>query len=510
MVDYSLLQRELPNYQLHCYSNKSSSFYNCNILLSHTQCKSGTLYIGYSKDLQPGYLAEESFGFLLMDEPEHDTSEIDATIIYSQASNVDLMELFHDVQCIFQDNLTCLNTSSQFIDAFLHEKSIPELIEISSQMLGNPIMFTDSSFKIIYMTKDQIVEDKVWEDAKELGNCSAESILLFKNDKASSLLFNSNKAFIYKTGLGKNMHRILKRLIFQNKTIGYFIVFEVNRTLDENHLEITDLLCNFLAFKSKNNLEEYATDKIYESLIYDLLQNKSLSDLSVTDRVHSSNWLIRPVLRLMYIEVDTLRTLTYYFDYICSQLQHINPYAKALRFEEHILVILNYNDETEYHIIFEKIMKLLKVYQLHLGISNSFSNLTNIYDHYIQAKTALTLGNILQDKTRFFYYKDYSYYHLLSCMDNRNLPGLCSPHYMLLNQYDQMNSTEYCDTLYQYILAACNLSATAKTLQIHRNTMSYRLEKIIQISEINLSSGEELYQFYTTVKIIRWLDKIEH
>ncbi len=306
------------------------------------------------------------------------------------------------------------------------------------------------------------------------------------------------------------MPRILKRLTSQNKTMGYFVVFEVNRTLNENHLEMTDFLCNFLVFEIKNNLAEYTTDKIYESLIFDLLLNKNLSDLSISDRIISSNWLIRPVLRLIYIEVDALRTLNYYFDYICSQLQHINPYAKAIRFEEHILVILNYNDGNEYDIIFEKIIKLLKEYQLYLGISNPFSNLTDIYNHYNQAKTALTLGRLLQDKTRFFYYKDYGYYHLFSCMDTCNLPGLCSPHYMLLHQYDIMNSTEYCDTLYQYIAAANNLSAAAKTLQIHRNTMAYRLEKIIQISEINLSGGEELYQFYTTVKIIRWLDKIEH
>lgn len=508
MITFSILRKKLPQYHFECFSKKDTLFYYCNVLIEHAVCKSNTLYIGYSRHLQSCYLNDSTIGFLLLDKPHCDISQLESVFIFANADTVNIMELYHDVQCVFEESVTYLNKGSLFIDAFLQEKSIPELIEISSQLLGNPIMLTNSSFKILYMSKDQMVDDKVWIDAQNLGCCSAESIRYFKNDKASQMLFEGDKSFIYNTGLGKDMPRILKKLSSHHKTIGYFVVFEVNHKLEKNHLEMTDFLCDFLVLQMKHNSTEYTTDKIYENLIIDLLQNKNLSELSITDRIHSSNWSIRSTLRLICIEVDTLRTLTYYFDYLNSQLLYINPYAKAVRYEGNILVVLNYNNTEEYETIFKKLKKLLQVYRLYLGISNPFTNLTDMYDHYIQSKTALTLGKLLQAKDCVFYYKDYSFFHMLSSMDKRNLPGLCSSHYLLLEQYDKANSTEYCETLYQYITAANNVSAAAKALQIHRNTMTYRLEKIVHVSGINLSDGEELFQFYTTAKIVYWMKQL--
>lgn len=507
MVNYLLLQKKLPKYHFQCNTQLNTSFFNCNTLIEHTICKSGTLYIGYSKHLNSDFLNNSSIGFLLLDKPNFDISKAKTTLISLSDANIDIMTLIYEVQCLFQEQYGYLNDSSLFIDGLLQEKSISELVDIGSQLLGNPIMLTNSSFKVVYMSEDQDVEDKVWKDAKKLGFCSADSISYFKNDKASITLFNNKKAFIYKTGLGKHMPRILKKISTKNRVLGYLVVFEVNHKLTEHHLEMTDFLCNFLAIEMKNNISENNTEKIYESLILDLIERKNLSNLSLSDRIHSSNWIIKPILQLICIEVDTKRTLDYYFDYITNRLLRINPFAKAVRYDGHILVVLNYNNTNEYELIAEQIISFLDQYQLYSGFSRTFSSLSEIYIHYLQAKTALTLGKLLQNHCKFFYYKDFSFYHLLSCMNSEQLLGLCSPHYIELSQYDHTNSTEYCETLYQYIESANNISTAAKALQIHRNTMSYRIEKISQLSNINLLNGEELFQFYITKKIMNWINK---
>lgn len=239
----------------------------------------------------------------------------------------------------------------------------------------------------------------------------------------------------------------------------------------------------------------------------DLLQNRNISELSLSERINSSKWLVRPILRLVQIEVNENRTLDYYFDYISNRLQRINSFSKTVKFEGHILVILSYNHSNDYEEISAQITNLLEKYELNAGVSRTFSNLSNLYTYYLQAKAALSLGKLLEDKLHLFYYKDFCFYHLLSSLDNHALNGLCSPYYEQLKQFDMENSTEYCETLYQYILSANSISMTAKALQIHRNTMAYRLEKISSISEINLSNGEELFQFYTTYKIMNWINK---
>ena len=506
MINYLILQEKLPHYQLECKKGFDKPFFHCNTLTNSTLCTSGTLYIGYSKHLKAAHFDDDSIGFLLLDRPNFDISNTLPTFLFTNTPGVDILELLYEVQCVFQEQIGFLYDSSLFIDGFLQDKNIPELIDIGSRLLGNPIMLTNASFKVVYMTKNQQIEDEVWNDAQRLGCCSAESILAFKQDKASLTLFNGQKAFIYQTGLGEQMPRILKKISTLNKVLGYIVVFQVNRKLEEQHLEMTDFISKLLAIEMKNNLTDDTTDKIYESLIIDLLQDKKLSNFSLTNRIQSTNWSIRPILRIIYIEVDAKKTLDYYFEYITIQLQRINLFAKVVRFYEHIIVVLNYNSANEYELIAGQITELLEQLHLYSGYSRTFCSLPEIHDHYLQAKAALSLGKLLEDNSLVFYYNDFCLYHLLSCMENNKLPGLYSPPYITLNQYDKQNSTEYCETLYQYILSATNISAAAKSLQIHRNTMAYRMEKIAQISELDLSSGKELFQFYISKNIKKWLD----
>ncbi|MPN17848.1 hypothetical protein SDC9_165203 [bioreactor metagenome] len=56
---------------------------------------------------------------------------------------------------------------------------------------------------------------------------------------------------------------------------------------------------------------------------------------------------------------------------------------------------------------------------------------------------------------------------------------------VLLN-YDRINKTNYVHTLRIYLAESCNVSRTAKYLFIHRHTLLKRLDKISELSGLNL------------------------
>ncbi|HWP51741.1 MAG TPA: PucR family transcriptional regulator ligand-binding domain-containing protein [Clostridia bacterium] len=58
---------------------------------------------------------------------------------------------------------------------------------------------------------------------------------------------------------------------------------------------------------------------------------------------------------------------------------------------------------------------------------------------------------------------------------------------VLLN-YDRINSTNYVHTLRIYLAESCNVSRTAKYLFIHRHTLLKRLDKISELSSLNLEN----------------------
>lgn len=71
----------------------------------------------------------------------------------------------------------------------------------------------------------------------------------------------------------------------------------------------------------------------------------------------------------------------------------------------------------------------------------------------------------------------------------------------ILSVYDEKHGTEFLPTLYQYVANERNLVATAKVLFIHRNTLVYRIKRIMEIIGSDLESPEERAFIYFSMKM---------
>lgn len=60
-----------------------------------------------------------------------------------------------------------------------------------------------------------------------------------------------------------------------------------------------------------------------------------------------------------------------------------------------------------------------------------------------------------------------------------------------LQRYDWSRGTEYVATLEAYVRSVCNKIKTMEKMHIHRNTLDYRLQKIIDITGIDFNDSME-------------------
>ena len=67
-----------------------------------------------------------------------------------------------------------------------------------------------------------------------------------------------------------------------------------------------------------------------------------------------------------------------------------------------------------------------------------------------------------------------------------NQIGVLHPALLQLLSIDQSSDTEYFQTLKTYLLEDRSMSKSARLLNIHLNTMKYRMQKIIELTGINL------------------------
>jgi purine catabolism regulator len=128
-----------------------------------------------------------------------------------------------------------------------------------------------------------------------------------------------------------------------------------------------------------------------------------------------------------------------------------------------------------------------------------------------EAEQALSLGQQLFDDDRVLAFGDLGIYRLLVLL--RDSPELWSFYRETLAplvNYDTRNNQagELLKTLEAYFNHLGNLRATSESLHVHRNTLLYRLERIEQISGMDLSNAEEHFSLWLALRAHRVLSNL--
>lgn len=155
--------------------------------------------------------------------------------------------------------------------------------------------------------------------------------------------------------------------------------------------------------------------------------------------------------------------------------------------------------------------KFLIKNNIKLAISKSFINLLEFKKYYIQSLKALELGKILKPNYHIVFYEELQFYDLISFINKEiNLKEYYHKSLKSLNQYDEINNTNYYHTLFLYLKNNQNSTLTAKDLFIHRNTMLYRINKIKELTNIDFSNTEETFQVLLSYKIMNYINKLDN
>jgi len=151
---------------------------------------------------------------------------------------------------------------------------------------------------------------------------------------------------------------------------------------------------------------------------------------------------------------------------------------------------------------FLNLKKSLKEHHLVSGISRRFHKLADLRIHYEQAVAAIELGPLAHPIDSFYTYDKLAFYHLINLSGKeKDLKKFCDPLIFELLEYDEKNKTEFSKSLYEYLISGSNAKSTAFRLGIHRNTMDYRIRKIEEILNINLSNPSLVWSLYCSFKV---------
>jgi len=127
-----------------------------------------------------------------------------------------------------------------------------------------------------------------------------------------------------------------------------------------------------------------------------------------------------------------------------------------------------------------------------------------------EAEQALVLGRQLLDSNRVLDFGDLGVFRLLVLL--RESPELWEFYRATLASladYDHRQGAELLKTLEAFFTNLGNLARTAEALHVHRNTLLYRLDRIGEISGLNLDDSEDRLALWIALKANRVLRTLE-
>ena len=142
------------------------------------------------------------------------------------------------------------------------------------------------------------------------------------------------------------------------------------------------------------------------------------------------------------------------------------------------------------------------------GISRPVEGLTMLREAYREAKDALSIAQELGDHEQTTYYGDLKLYQLLLALKEYNLKNLRRFFVESLEplvEHDERKQGDLVRTLNGFFEANGNLARAADNLDVHRNTLVYRLERISELTNLDLDDADNRLILHLALKIQRVL-----
>lgn len=127
----------------------------------------------------------------------------------------------------------------------------------------------------------------------------------------------------------------------------------------------------------------------------------------------------------------------------------------------------------------------------YVGVGRCTKNANSISRSYHQACQVTKLQRNIKNDTTVVAYQDLGIYKLLMDIENKEvLEEYYGETIQKLVEYDRLNQTNYCEVLQCYLDNSGSVKETAEAMFVHRNTINYKINKIEEMLNCDLSELE--------------------
>lgn len=414
------------------------------------------------------------------------------------------LDLYH-IYDIINDAFIFYHDWDMRICKLAAEGNLEELCKVGREVFQNPISVHDNHFNY-YVNQCCVGSTQIPTVNSRTGRkmISAEILEQMSHSQAFHDTLNVHGAHLY-----WDFPRLKYRMMYVNlfdSNDEYFarcMYDEIGTSARPGHFYLLEYFgeCVKVALQSTTSTLAQNTT-IVDQIILRLLHNYTLETSSITAALQQIDWEIDHEYALVYLETDSVN-------------QHLSMAAIGQNIENEIdaSVAVPYGDGVAMMVNLSRLkngneadfISLLRKPYLRgfcIGVSVPFSDFTTMPIYYKQAVAAIRLAEQAgKSAEQPHFFREWIVDYILE-YGQTEIPyrHLISPVLETLKKYDGQQATEYYKTLSFFLEEGGNVAAAAARLFIHRTTMNYRINKIADITGVNLENHNE--RMYLTLSYL--------
>lgn len=475
------------------FYKQESDITSVNLMTNLIEQKPGVLYIGELSQLPNEIVSGTTFICCSSEICEIKTSGERNVFLTSDSFNT----LIDRIYSTFEDSVFIISCMEKLVKISSTGFGLDALFQNIYELMQIPMCLVDTQYRLLAYNEG-ILNYPDFKKAVKKRVLPASRIQNINRADLKEAFLNYND--LYFMWAKSDQEYILTTLIKVDQTeTAHFLAYVGNEN-PLKYYKLVQFICHLISLELQKTAFYQHNENILENQFMKSLIENTLSPSEKDNFLHKLGWKENIPYQILLLSGENKK-----IDPVSAQriLRTLSPYlaeTHSLLYNGYYVILTQINNP----VFFQKAPELLKQFHFIASISSEFyyfSGMTQSYGQAVNAMRYLLNGSF---KGSFIRYQDCMYNIMgeelkKSC----NISQFFHPGTIALYQKDCIKNTNLLETLAAYLEFNNDPDSAAAFLHIHRNTLYYRINKIQEEYNLNLSSGMERVQILLTIEFLK-------
>lgn len=381
------------------------------------------------------------------------------------------------------------------------------IIDKSWAIFKSPLILLDAGNNVMKMSRQYGADDvnKDWKYLLQHHRSSVEVQQFLLENGARHNYYMNEKARIFHFNDPWINGRELSAAIFcKNMQYGRLNIVEKERKLNPGDMLLADILIDHLKIILGQKTDGGQKTDRFASVYTKLLKNDDVSDEELIYWRASSSWNKDKKYRVIVCHISDENVSTIHQRNVENLIRScFGDIGGVAIIGDNISFLLNDQKEKEEKDKWKQLIEFSVRFHLKAGISLTIRDIGKLHCYYDQALKALDYGMTEKPGEILYYFYDYAVDYILTIQNPELARYACQVDINNLWQKGTRSGGEQIETLDAYLNNERSLVKTAEVLFVHRNTLVYRVKKILETLLCNLDDSYTREYMRISIRIRR-------